>query len=176
MQARMPPPAQPMFECSEDEEDDSDADGEASDTDEDSYSSEDSEGWVPKKTPEQAGSSVGGTSAGRAQLAPAKPAAAKTPVTKAAASKFGLKSGFLTGILLLSFGIGACESGVLLHVGPHSCAPAGGKANGGASSRAKGAHKTDAGNGIKEVSDDESDEDDIMGNGVTTGKSLSASE
>ena len=112
MQASVPPAIQPVFDNSGGEDDDSDADGEPSYSDEDSYSSEDSEGWVPKKTSEQAGSSVAAKSAGRPQLAPARPAAAKTTAPKPAGSKFAFKSGFLTGILLLSCdrGHAACDS------------------------------------------------------------------
>ena len=49
------------------------------------------------------------------------------------------------------------------------CAPVGGKATGSASSRGKGTNKTDVGNGINEVSDEDSDED-AWENETKTGK------
>ena len=80
------------MEPSEDEADDDDTDR---DTDEESDSSEDSGAWAPKQTSQQPGSSTASTS-----TRSTAPTAAKPAVQKPAASKFGFKSGFLTGALL----------------------------------------------------------------------------
>lgn len=117
----MPQSIQNLLEHTEDEADKFDTDN---DTDEDSYSSDDSELSVPKKTSQQPGSSAAGLNAARTQPAPTKPVAAKSATTKAAASKFGFKAGFLTGILLFSYGCDA-ELRISRCVFPkHSSAPA----------------------------------------------------
>ncbi len=96
LQMNMPPSVQrevlSQMEPSEDE-----ADGDDTDSDTDSHSSEDSAAWGPKQASQQPGSSAASTSARSTAPAAARPAAPKP-----AASKFGFKSGFLTGTLLVT--------------------------------------------------------------------------